>query len=279
MWDSAMQIHHLNCGTMHAFGFPRDDGTGGFFQRGRGVIHCLLVDTGDGLVLIDTGWGSRDCTAPSPPVRQFAALVGCPLDLNESAIRQVEARGYDPADVRHIFLTHMHLDHAGGLPDFPAATVHLLADELEACLHPRTLMERYAYRPEHHAHGPRWQAHHLQGDRWFGLPSAPPVRIGEAEFVLIPFKGHTRGHCGVALRLEDRWLLHCGDAYGYHPQVDPVQPYVHPSGRLMEWLVTTAFKMPKRHWLRIRKLMQTHGDEIQPFCAHDAQTFEACVSS
>jgi glyoxylase-like metal-dependent hydrolase (beta-lactamase superfamily II) len=169
----------------------------------------------------------------------------------------------------------MHLDHAGGLPDFPAARVHLLADELEAYLHPRTLMERYAYRAEHHAHDPKWEPHQLQGDRWFGLPSTPSVRIGEAKFVLIPFTGHTRGHCGVALGLDDRWLLHCGDVCGYHPQVDPAQPYTHPSGKLMEWLVTTAFKMPKRHWLSIRELLSAHGDRIQVFCSHDAREFES----
>jgi glyoxylase-like metal-dependent hydrolase (beta-lactamase superfamily II) len=167
------------------------------------------------------------------------------------------------------------MDHAGGLPDFPMATVHLLADELEACLHLRTLMERRAYRPEHRAHGPKWQPHRVQGDQWFGLACAPPVRIGEAEFVLLPFTGHTRGHCAVALRIEDRWLLHCGDAYGYYRQADPMQPYRHPSGRLMEWLVTTGFKMPKRHWVRIRQLRQAQGDKIQAFCAHDAHEFKS----
>ena len=117
-----MQIHHLNCGTMRAYGFPLDDGTGGFFKRGHGVIHCLLVDTGAGLVLVDTGWGTRDYTNPSPAVRQFTSFVGCPCDLNETAIRQVQILGYDPAEVTHILVTHMHLDHAGGLPDFPAAS-------------------------------------------------------------------------------------------------------------------------------------------------------------
>jgi glyoxylase-like metal-dependent hydrolase (beta-lactamase superfamily II) len=278
MREIAMQIYHLNCGTMHAFGFPRDDNTGGFFKRGHGVIHCLLVDTGEGLALVDTGWGVRDCTAPSPAVRQFAGIVGCPCDLNETAIRQVESLGYHPADVQHIFLTHMHLDHAGGLPDFPAATVHLFADELEACLHPRTLMERWAYRPEHRAHGPKWHPHRLQGDQWFGLDCASSVRVGEAEFVMIPFTGHTRGHCGIALRMDDRWLLHCGDVYGYYRQVDPVQPYMHPSGKLMEFIVTRGFKMPRRHWGRIRQLLQARGDTIQTVCAHDAHEFELSIT-
>jgi hypothetical protein len=102
----------------------------------------------------------------------------------------------------------MHLDHAGGLPDFLAATVHIFAAVMEACLHPRTLMEWRAYRPEHREHSPKWQPHTLQGDQWFGLDCVPPVRIGEAELVMIPFTEHTRGHCGVALRMGDRWLLH-----------------------------------------------------------------------
>ena len=270
-----MKIHHLNCGTMHAYGFPLDDGTGGFFKRGHGVIHCLLIDTGDGLALVDTGWGTRDYTNPSPVVRQFISIVGCPCDLNEAAIRQVETLGYDPADVKHIFLTHMHLDHAGGLPDFPAATVHIIAEELKACQHPRTLIEWRAYRPEHRAHGPHWQPHTLQGDRWFGLNCTPPIRIGEAELVMIPFTGHTRGHCAVALRLGDQWLVHCGDAYAYHGQVDPMKPRTLPSGKLMEIVLMTGFNVPRRHRARIRELLHTHGDKVQTFCAHDAHEFEA----
>jgi glyoxylase-like metal-dependent hydrolase (beta-lactamase superfamily II) len=263
---------------MHPYGLPLGDGTGGFLKRGLGVVHCLLVDTGDGLALVDTGWGMRDCTGPSPAVRQFAGIVHAALLPEETAIRQLGTLGFDPAEVKHIFLTHLHMDHAGGLPDFPEAIVHASAAEIHAFLHPRSLIEWRAYRPEHRAHGPRWQAHIPRGVPWFGLECAPPIRIGEVEFVFVPFAGHTRGHCAVAVRLDGRWLLHCGDAYGYHRQADPVQPYSHPSGRLMETIVTRGFNMPKRHWLSLRRLREAHRGDVSTFCSHDAHEFELTLS-
>lgn len=261
---------------MHPFGLPTAEDTGGFFKRGDGVTHCLLVNTGDGLALVDTGWGVSDCTSPSSLVRQFADMVASPRNLNETAIRQVEALGYQPSDVQHIFLTHMHLDHAGGLPDFPTATVHIYVDELEAYLHPSSFMERSAYRPEHCANGPKWQAHGLEGAKWFGFDCTPSIRIGQVEFVMIPFTGHTRGHCGIAVCSDNHWVLHCGDVYGYYRQIGLVQPYDHPCGQVMEYLITTGFNMPRHHWRRIRELLRAYGEQIHVFCSHDAHEFELC---
>jgi glyoxylase-like metal-dependent hydrolase (beta-lactamase superfamily II) len=265
-----MKIHHLNCGTMHPLGVPRKDGSGGFFLRGDGGLHCLLVETGEGLALVDTGWGLRDIHNPSPAVRFFMDFGDFVRDPEETAVRQVARMGFDPSEVKHIFLTHMHLDHAGGLPDFPGATIHLAAPELEACRHPRNPMEWFAYRREHRAHGPHWEAHPLIGGRWFDFDCAPPIRIGGAEFVLIPFPGHTRGHCAVAVRTDEGWLLHCGDAYVYEPQIGPVQPYAYPypAGALLEALITAGFRIPRRHWASLRRLKKEHGDEVQVFCSH-----------
>jgi len=278
MSNISMEIYHLNCGTVYGFSIPSDDDTGGFFKRGRAVAHCLLVNTGEGLALVDTGWGRRDCTAPSPPVKRFMNGSRSPRDLNETAFRQIEKLGYNPADVKHIFLTHLHMDHAGGLPDFPTATVHVFADELDAFQHRPTLLDwlTRAYRPEHRAHGPKWEPCTLQGDQWFGLECAPPIGVGEAEFVFIPFTGHSRGHCGVALRTGNQWLLHCGDAYIYYRQVGLLQPYKHPCGKLAEFIQSKMTKMSRHHWKRIRELKQAHGDQIQVFCAHDAHELKLC---
>ena len=50
-------IHHLHCGTMCPVCAPL------FGQKGfqaKVVCHCLLVETDQGLVLIDTGLGIQD---------------------------------------------------------------------------------------------------------------------------------------------------------------------------------------------------------------------------
>jgi hypothetical protein len=111
-----MRIHHLNCGTMRPYAGGLVNATAtSIFARGRCVIHCLLVETEAGLALVDTGWGARDYASPSGAVRLFTRIMGCICDPEETAIRQVARLGYAPSDVRHIFVTHMHLDHAGGL--------------------------------------------------------------------------------------------------------------------------------------------------------------------
>src|SRR3954447_15217306 len=90
------------------------DGRPGYFRRARMVCHCLLVETDDGLLLVDTGVGPKN-TLPLP----FLAITNPTLDIAETAARQVVQLGYKVDDVRHIALTHMDLDHAGGLRDFP----------------------------------------------------------------------------------------------------------------------------------------------------------------
>ncbi|HJK90467.1 MAG TPA: MBL fold metallo-hydrolase, partial [Polyangiaceae bacterium LLY-WYZ-15_(1-7)] len=152
-----MRVHHLRCGTMCPFARRLITGEGGLLERGELVCHVLLVEAPGGLVLVDTGFGTDDLRDPATrlgPVRHLLQPTYAPA---ETARAQIEALGLDPADVRHIVLTHLDLDHAGGLSDFPAARVHLLADEQGAALAPPTAAERSRYRSAQWAHGPDWR--------------------------------------------------------------------------------------------------------------------------
>jgi len=100
------------------------------------VCHCLAIEAGDGLVLVDTGFGLEDARNPGQLGGAFRLLMNPQPREETTALKQLEALGFAASDVRHIVTTHLDLDHSGGLPDFPGAEVHLLSAELEAALHP-----------------------------------------------------------------------------------------------------------------------------------------------
>jgi glyoxylase-like metal-dependent hydrolase (beta-lactamase superfamily II) len=142
------------------------------------------------------------------------------LDRAQTALAQVTRLGFTADDVRHVVVTHLDPDHAGGLGDFPRATVHLHRPEHLALTAPGTLAERVRYLRRQFAHEPRWRAYDLDGERWLGLPSVRVLDGVRDEIALVPLPGHTRGHSGVAIKDGARWLLHAGDAYFHRGELD-----------------------------------------------------------
>src|SRR3569623_2621783 len=194
---------------------------GGDVWRGRLVAHVLVVETPkDGLVLVDTGFGTRDIEGKTGLPTWFKHVVGPALDRQETAFEQVQALGFSPRDVRHIVVTHLDLDHAGGLGDFPDAKVHLHAREHAAALARRTLNEPGRYISAQWAHGPKWEVYSADRDTWRGLPANARLRGIAADIGLLPLRGHTRGHSALIVNAGARWLDHAGDAYFHRNSVE-----------------------------------------------------------
>jgi glyoxylase-like metal-dependent hydrolase (beta-lactamase superfamily II) len=260
----AGRIHHLNCGSMCPVGARYLLG-----QDQRIICHVLLVEGSSGLTLVDTGFGTADVTKPARSSKPFNAMMRPALDQSETAISQLRSLGFDPADVRHIVLTHLDIDHGGGLPDFPAAQVHIWSREYEAMLRPPMRERiRYAVGRPHWAHGPAWVTHDTAGDEWLGFESVQLLPDGDPEMLLIPLPGHTLGHTGVAIRRGDGWLLHCGDAFFYRDEVS-TPPNCPPGLRAFQVLVEANGKLRRQNQERLRELALRHGDEVELICAHD----------
>lgn len=230
------------------------------------VAHCLLIEGDDGLILVDTGLGTGDVADPGRlgPARH---LIGPVLDPAGSAVARIRALGLDPADVRHVLVTHLDLDHAGGLGDVPTAQVHVHAAELEiARRRPRDA--RLRYRPAQWAHGPHWVEHAASGETWLGFDRVRVVEGAGVEIAMIPLAGHTAGHAGFAVRTRDGWLLHCGDAYIHHDEIATPPP---PSrGRALYHRLNSHDERARRaNVARLADLARDHGSEVTLVCSHD----------
>ena len=81
-------------------------------------INAYLIKNGSNLILVDAGSGDL-----------FKPFGG-------KLLKSIIAAGYRPEDISDILITHVHVDHSGGLSQdgklvFPNATIHLNQKELD----------------------------------------------------------------------------------------------------------------------------------------------------
>jgi glyoxylase-like metal-dependent hydrolase (beta-lactamase superfamily II) len=158
-------------------------------NRIRMGTNCLLVESGDDLILVDTGIGDK----VDAKFREIYGLVPGDRRLPES----LRAVGYEPGDVTHVVLTHLHFDHCGWntredggrlAPTFPRARYWLERGEVAHARAPNE-RDRASYFPEN----------------WEPLFEAGVVELfdGEAEVAdgvrAVKAPGHNADMCVVTL--------------------------------------------------------------------------------
>lgn len=265
-----MRVHHLDCATMCPLGGRLVSGTGSVWSRARLVCHVLVVELADGLALVDTGLGLEDVAEPRRRLgAEFVLVVQPKLDASQTAARQVETLGFKAADVRHVVLTHLDLDHAGGLADFPDATVHVLAEEHHAAMARRTRNERRRYRSAQWDHAPRWSLYKPEGEPWFGFECVRGLEGLPPEILIVPLVGHTRGHAGVAVESDGGWLLHAGDAYFHRSELDPDRRRCPPILDVFQRVLAVNGPARVANQERLRQLALENAGNVHVFSAHD----------
>lgn len=240
----------------------------------RGLpAHVFVVHTDDGVVLVDTGFGTADL-ADTRRLGVARFLLYPERDRNRTLLAQLEARGISASDVAHVVLTHLDLDHAGGVADFPDATVHTTADE-HAAFSARSLRDRSRYRPIHLAHGPKLKLYSGPGDRWRDELTGHEVLPG---ITLVPMPGHTVGHAAVAVQSDEGLVVHAGDAVFDASQVRPEAEGFTPDPliRVFEQCMAHDHGAVRRNH---RALAALAADGVLVVPAHDRRVTAALVDA
>lgn len=248
-----MKIHHLNCVAIQS---PIGD---------NAIGHCVLIEIAEELILLDAGISSMDLAQPSLHFsEELIQQIGLDFTEMRSAKEQILALGLNPNHVTTIVLTHLDFDHSSGLLDFPQATVHIGAEELNSFVqgNPRYL----SFVLEHQ---PKIEAYAASPANWLGFEARYLSIHPKLKIALIPLFGHTTGHCGIAFEVEQQVYFYIGDAYYLRAELtDPHHP-VH--GLTTARAVDNAQRVETLH--RLMAFVKDHP-EVCVFGYHDAAEFK-----
>ena len=172
------------------FAFGGEEGPEKFDRnvRYRGSLQNYLIDTGDEVILVDTGLPAG--TPEEVPDENSAAYTGKDVC---SYLEAFAALGYKPEQVTKILLTHKHSDHSGEIRSFPNAKIYVGAEEMTA----DELQGAPNLVPVEYTDGP-----------YYNFPESQKIREG---ITFIKAKGHTHGNSIVIVEDDGLFYMLHGD--------------------------------------------------------------------
>jgi glyoxylase-like metal-dependent hydrolase (beta-lactamase superfamily II) len=178
------------------------------------VQAFLLEHPGAGTVLVDTGYHASVAVEPRQNLGRVGAFIsrGIEMDPEKAVAAQLRERGIEPSSVRVVIMTHLHLDHASAMADFPGATFLISREEWEAATDGQPWRHGYVPRQFDHAFDYRLvDFDSAETDSFSSFGRAFDV-FGDGSVRIVSTPGHTLGHMSVVVRTEGREVLLAGDA-------------------------------------------------------------------
>jgi len=171
-------------------------------------VYAWAIEHPEGVVVVDSGSGAHVKSLPRwHPYFQLA--VHFDIEPEQEVGPQLRSLGIGERDVKTLVLTHLHIDHDGGLAHFPHSRI--FADSGEIARAAGIAGAIRGYLP---SRWPRW--FEPQPFRWqqssYG-PFARSARItGAGDVIAVPTPGHTPNHVSVIVRNGDEQIMLAGDA-------------------------------------------------------------------
>jgi glyoxylase-like metal-dependent hydrolase (beta-lactamase superfamily II) len=174
-------------------------------------IYAFAIEHPEGVIVVDTGESARVAEPGYFPRWSpfFRFAVREQVEPDEEIGPQLEQLGIGLGDVRWLVMTHLHTDHAGGLPHFANNEILVSRTEMQYAAGLRGRLRGYVNKP--------WPV-------WFDptLVDLPPVALGPfpaslpltqaGDVTLVPGPGHTPGQLAVVVREDDHTVFIAGDS-------------------------------------------------------------------
>ena len=177
------------------------------------VPAFLVEHPGAGPVLIDTGFHPSVAVNPSQNLGRIAPFIfkDLKMDPDQAVPAQLREKGIPPGDVRVVVMTHLHMDHASAISEFPQATFVVSAPEWESAT---TRGQRHGYVRRQFDHGFDYRLLDFESrdaSSFSGFGRSFDL-FGDGSVRALFTPGHTLGHMSVVVRTSGLEVLITGDA-------------------------------------------------------------------
>ena len=173
-----------------------------YFTLGLGIgepfdvpVPFLLIDHPKGIVMFDTGNALEIVSNKEEHWGDILAAYDPVMTEDQWCVNAIQKVGYKPADVKYVILSHLHLDHAGGVGHFPNAKYIVQRDELH-----------YAYVPDSFMKGAYIRKDFDKPVDWWILEGWRDDRLdlfGDGKIIIYFTPGHTPGHQSILVNLRN----------------------------------------------------------------------------
>ena len=171
--------------------------------------YAWVVDHPEGVIVVDTGQGTHllEAGRSLDPYHRWQVVFR--IERDQEIGPQLRALGVGPRDVKRVVLTHLHVDHDGGLAHFPETEILVSPGELRTAS--GWLGRARGYLPN------RWPSWfdpvplHLAAEPYG--PFAASKRLTRAgDVVVVATPGHTADHISVIVEDDGCACFLAGDA-------------------------------------------------------------------
>jgi N-acyl homoserine lactone hydrolase len=181
-----------------------------------------VIDHPEGIIVVDTGQGTHllDHAKLLHPYLRWE--VAFRIEREQEIGPQLRALGIGPRDVRRVILTHLHVDHDGGLAHFKDTEIHVPRGEIRMAS--RLLGMMRGYLPNR---WPSWfEPVPLDLDpQPFGPFTASKRVTNAGDVVVVSTPGHTANHVSVLVQDGETTIFLAGDtSYDDGLHLDGVSP-------------------------------------------------------
>ena len=171
-------------------------------------VNAYAIEHRDGVILVDTGVSAGVKRLPRwHPY--FRSCVRFSIEPEQEAGAQLKALGVAATDIKRVVLTHLHIDHDGGLGAFPSSEILVSPGELARAAGAAGRLRGYLPQRWPKAFDPKPL---ILDDSPYGPFPRSKRLTADGAIVAVATPGHTRDHLSVIVEDDDRTVFIAGDA-------------------------------------------------------------------